>query len=319
MSITRLVVLSCCIALSSLGIAGNNSVGTSLHKLDPIKVAPNTYYVQGMAEMGSVHNRNFISNAGFVITDGGVVVIDSLGSPVLAQALVASIKNLTAQPIRKVIVTHYHADHIYGLQVFKALGAQIVAHAAGKLYLSSDVGAQRLASSRQTLAPWIDDSTRLVAADEWISGETTFTMGKVRFVIKPVGPAHTAEDIALFVPSTGVLFAGDLVFQARIPYVGNADSRGWIAALTALKGVAPKIIVPGHGPHSNHALQEIKFTSDYLAHLRAMMSPAALNLDPFDEAYAKADWTEYEGYPLFRAVNRMNAYNIYLSIQQEAQ
>ena len=288
-------------------------------ELHPIKVAANTYYVQGATEMGSPKNLNFISNAGFVITPEGVVVVDALGSPALAEALVVAIKKLTPQPIRKVIVTHYHADHIYGLQAFKAHGAQIVAHAAGKPYLSSDIGAQRLASSRQTLAPWVDESTRLVAADEWIGGETTFTLGKVRFVIKPVGPAHTAEDIALFVPSTSVLFAGDLVFQARIPYVGNADSRGWIAALAALKAVAPKIIVPGHGPHSNHALQEIKFTSDYLAHLRAMMSPAALNLDPFDEAYAKADWTEYEGYPLFRAVNRMNAYNIYLSIQQETQ
>lgn len=286
--------------------------------LRPIKVAPNTYYVQGETEMGSPQNRNFISNAGFVITDGGVVVIDSLGSPVLAKAFIAAIKKLTSKPIRKVIVTHYHADHIYGLQVFKALGAQVVAHAAGKPYLTSDLGAQRLASSRQTLAPWVDESTRLVAADEWITGETTFTLGKERFVVKPVGPAHTAEDIALFVPSTGVLFAGDLVFKSRIPYVGNADSRGWIAALNALKLVAPKLIIPGHGPHSENAQREIEFTSDYLTYLRQAMSPAAMSLDPFDEAYAKADWSEYDGYPLFRAANRMNAYNIYLAIQQEA-
>ena len=268
--------------------------------------------------MGSPENRNFISNAGFVITKAGVVVIDSLGPPVMAKALVAAIKKLTNQPILKVIVTHYHADHIYGLQVFKSLGAQIVAHAAGRPYLSSDIGAQRLASSRQTLAPWIDESTRLVPADEWITKETEFSLGKQRFVINPVGPAHTAEDIALYVPATGVLFAGDLVFQSRIPFVGNADSRGWISALAALTTVAPKIIVPGHGPHSDAALREIKFTSDYLLYLRAMMSSAALNLDEFDAAYAAADWSAYESYPLFRAVNRMNAYNIYLSIQQEA-
>ena len=291
--------------------------GKQLAELHPIKVAPNTYYVQGATAMASPENRNFISNAGFVITDQGVVVVDALGSPALAEALVVAIKKLTAQPIRKVIVTHYHADHIYGLQVFKAQGAQIIAHALGKPYLVSDVGAQRLASSRLTLAPWVNEQTHLVAADVWIEKETTFRLGKVDFVIKPVGPAPTPEDIALFVPSTGTLFAGDLVFHSRIPYVGNADSRGWIAALAALAKVTPKIIVPGHGPHSHDALREIKFTSDYLKYLRSSMSKAAENLDSFDEAYAVTDWSEYEGFPLFRMANRMNAYNVYLSIQQE--
>ncbi len=268
--------------------------------------------------MASPENRNFISNAGFVITPEGVVVVDALGSPALAEALVVAIRKLTPQPIRKVIVTHYHADHIYGLQVFKAHSAQIIAHVLGKPYLVSDVGAQRLASSRQTLSPWVDEETHLVAADEWIDRETTFTLGKVSFIIKPVGPAHTAEDLAVLVPSTGVLFAGDLVFQSRIPYVGNADSKGWIAALAALSKVTPKIIVPGHGPHSTEAMREIKFTSDYLTYLRTSMTKAAINLDSFDEAYAATDWSEYEGFPLFRAANRMNAYNVYLSIQQES-
>ena len=312
-------VLASCLAQPLTGWTKGNGVPPApTDELRPIKVAANTYYVQGETEMGSPQNRNFISNAGFVITDGGVVVIDALGSPALAKALIAAIKKLTAQPIRIVVVTHYHADHIYGLQVFKALGARIIAHAAGQAYLSSDIGAQRLASSRQTLAPWIDDTTRLVGADEWVTGEKRFSLGKQRFVIKPVGPAHTAEDIALFAESLGVLFVGDLMFKSRIPFVGNADSKGWIAALTEIIKVAPRIIVPGHGSHSNNALREAKFTSDYLTYLRTVMTPAAVNLDSFDDAYRAADWSEFEAYPLFGAVNRMNAYNIYLSIQQEA-
>jgi glyoxylase-like metal-dependent hydrolase (beta-lactamase superfamily II) len=84
-------------------------------ELKSIKVAPNTYFVQGFPEIGSSKNQNFISNAGFVITPKGVVVIDALGSPALAQKLVHEINRLTTQKIIAVIVTHYHADHIYGL------------------------------------------------------------------------------------------------------------------------------------------------------------------------------------------------------------
>ena len=84
--------------------------------LKPIQVAPHTYFVRGLPEMGSSKNQNFISNAGFVITPKGVVVVDALGSPVLAKKLIAEIKKLTSQKVVAVIVTHYHADHIYGLQ-----------------------------------------------------------------------------------------------------------------------------------------------------------------------------------------------------------
>ncbi len=93
--------------------------------LKPIQVAPHTYFVRGLPELGSSRNQNFISNAGFVITPKGVVVIDALGSPVLAKTLISEIKKLTSQKVVAVIVTHYHADHIYGLQEFKKIGAKI--------------------------------------------------------------------------------------------------------------------------------------------------------------------------------------------------
>jgi glyoxylase-like metal-dependent hydrolase (beta-lactamase superfamily II) len=327
----RWFLLASCLASPLAGSAKGDGVGAqrSGHpaiqsipapsgELRSIKVAPNTYYVQGAAEMGSPQNRNFISNAGFVVTADGVVVIDALGSPALAQSLVKTIRRVTMQPIRTVIVTHYHADHIYGLQIFRGLGAKVIAHVAGRPYLTSDIGAQRLASSRETLAPWVNEDTHLVAADQWIDQETTFSLGKTRFVITPVGPAHTAEDVVVRVEPTGILFVGDLVFKSRIPFVGNADSRGWISALETMAKTAPKVIVPGHGAHSDQATKELLFTRDYLNHLRAMMSPAALNLDPFEQAYSAADWSQYESYPLFGAVNRMNAYNVYLSIQQES-
>lgn len=282
------------------------------------QVAPSAWYVEGVSALGSPANQNFISNAAFVVTPAGVVVIDALGSPALATRLVAEIRKLTPKPITHVIVTHYHADHIYGLQAFKALGAHIIAHQAAKAYLNSDTARLRLEVSRQELAPWVNDDTRLVDADEWIDAEKSLTVGGVQFQIKPVGPSHTPEDLAVYLPSEKVLFAGDLVFRSRIPYVGQADSRHWIVALERLLAFDASVIVPGHGPLSHEARKDMQLTRDYLVYLRESMGKAAQNLEPFEEAYQNTDWSQFEHLPLFRVANRMNAYNTYLLLEQEA-
>lgn len=281
-------------------------------------VAPDVWLAQGEAALGSAINRNFISNAGFVITGDGVVVIDALGSPTLAQELIAEIRRLTSQPIRYVIVTHYHADHIYGLQAFKDAGAIILAHPAGRDYLNSETAQRRLEASRQELFPWIDEHTRLVAADRWLDGaDTTLRVGAFEFRIRHVGPAHTPEDLAVYVPQRGVLFAGDLVFRGRIPFVGQADSRQWIASLGRLIDDRPRLLVPGHGPVSTEPLGDLELTRDYLVHLRQVMAAAAADLEPFEAAYERADWSRFEHLPLFRSANRINAYNTYLLMEQQ--
>ena len=283
----------------------------------PVQVAPHTYFVQGLAEMGSSQNQNFISNAGFVVTPKGVVVIDALGSPALAQNLIKEIQKITSQKIVAVIVTHYHADHIYGLQEFKKIGAKIYAQNEGRNYLSSETAKQRLITSRVEFAPWIDKNTRLQGADIWIDREYKLTVGGIDFLISRVGPAHAPEDLIIYVPTENALFVGDLVFRGRIPYVGNADSKGWLASLDRFDQFKPKIVIPGHGAVSTNPVEDIRFTRVYLQYLRQSMSTAAINMDPFEEAYKQTDWSEYEGMPLFRAANRMNAYNVYLSIQAE--
>ncbi len=281
-------------------------------------VAPDVWFVQGAAALGSAANRNFISNDGLVVTGDGVVVVDALGSPALAEALIAEIRRVTPQPIRYLIVTHYHADHIYGLQAFKAAGATIVAHGAGREYLGSDTARQRLEASRQTLAPWIDEKTLLVAADRWLDAPlTTLKVGGMDFHIRHAGPAHTVEDLVVHVPQREALFAGDLVFQGRIPFVGQADSQQWIASLTQLLDAKARVVIPGHGPVSTEPAADLALTRDYLLHLRQAMGEAARNLEPFDEAYAKTDWSRFERLPLFKVANRMNAYNTYLLMEQQ--
>jgi glyoxylase-like metal-dependent hydrolase (beta-lactamase superfamily II) len=285
--------------------------------LKPIQVAPNTYFVKGLAEMGGSKNQNFISNAGFVITPKGVVVVDALGSPALAKKLIAEIKKLTSQKVVAVIVTHYHADHVYGLQEFKRVGAKIYAQGEGRNYISSETAKQRLIASRIDFAPWVNASTNLISADIWIDQSFTLTVGGIEFKISRVGPAHAPEDLIIYVPSEKVLFAGDLVFRGRIPFVGNADSKGWLQALNEIELLNPGVVIPGHGAHSINPIEDIRFTREYLRYLRQTMAKSAIDMDPFEEAYQQTDWSEYEGMPLFRAANRMNAYNVYLSIQAE--
>lgn len=282
------------------------------------QVSPSSWYVEGVSALGSTANQNFISNAAFVVTPTGVVVIDALGSPELARRLVAQIAQITPKPITHVIVTHYHADHIYGLQTFKALGARVIAHRAALAYLNSDTARLRLAASRQELAPWVDENTQLLQADEWLDQAQVLTVGGVNFEINPVGPAHTPEDLVVYLPSEKVLFAGDLVFRSRIPYVGQADSRHWITALDSLLKFDTQVIVPGHGPLSSEARKDMQLTRDYLIYLRTTMGQAAKNLEPFEEAYKATDWSPFEHLPLFRVANRMNAYNTYLLLEHEA-
>jgi glyoxylase-like metal-dependent hydrolase (beta-lactamase superfamily II) len=292
--------------------------GTSPPAMTARQVSASAWYVEGLSALGSTSNQNFVSNAGFVITPEGVVVIDALGSPPLAQRLLAEIRRHTDRPVTHVILTHYHADHIYGLQTFKAAGAKILAHQAAREYLNSETARLRLEASRVDLAPWVDQDTHLVAADEWLGGERELVVGGVHFQIKPVGPSHTAEDLVIYLPQEKVLFAGDLVFRNRIPYVGQADSRQWIKAVEALLAFDATVIVPGHGPASTEARKDMELTRDYLVYLRSVMGHAAQNLEPFEEAYQAADWSRFEHLPLFRVANRMNAYNTYLLMEHES-
>ncbi len=309
--------------LASLGLAVLCIAPCSMAQPAPvlppqaIQVAPSAWYVEGVSALGSPQNRNFISNAGFVATEAGVVAIDALGSPQLAREFMQETRRVTGKPVTHVIVTHYHADHIYGLQEFQRAGARIIAHRGGLQYLNSELARSRLIASRTDLAPWVDAQTHLVPADEWIDGPRDMVVGNVRFMLMPVGPAHTPEDLAVFVPSEKVLFAGDLVFRGRVPFVGQARSGEWIQALTQLLALDAETVVPGHGPMTRSARADLEFTRDYLAYLRETMGRAARDMEPFDEAYARTDWSRFEHLPLFRAANRMNAYNTYLLMEHE--
>ena len=283
--------------------------------LEPQKVSPSVWYVQGESALGSQANKNFISNAAFIVGKDGVVVVDALGSPALAKGLIQAIAKITPLKVTHVIVTHYHADHIYGLQEFKKIGAKIIAHPAAKEYLHSDTAKHRLAASRAELFPWIDENTKLIEADTWIDKDVALNLSGVDLLIKNAGPAHTPEDLIVFFDGEKILFAGDLVFRGRIPFIGpTADTAPWIASLKTMQDLNASAVVPGHGAAFKSAKEDMAQLQDYLTYLRTTMGKAVNDLDLFDEAYAAADWSRFEKLPLFRFANRMNAYNTYLQL-----
>ena len=309
------LLLPLLILLPLMATANDNAASV---KVKPVKVGAHAYYVQGMPGAASAANQGYMSNAGFVITPAGVVVFDSLGTPPLGEALIAQIRKLTSVPIKRVIVSHYHADHVYGLQAFKAIGAEIWAHEGGKEYLASDELERRLAQRREELFPWVDETTKVLPPDRWLNGDEDFELGGIKFAIRFVGPAHSPEDLALFIPQDNMLFAGDLVFKGRVPFVGAADSKSWLASLDKLLAFKAKVMVPGHGGVSHNAKKDLTLTRDYLTYLRKTMGQAVADLTPFDEAYAKTSWKKYEKLPAFNEANRANAYNTYILMEKES-
>lgn len=292
--------------------------GAKVPVLMPQKIAPDVYMVQGKPGVASQENIGFNSNAGFVVTSEGVVVIDALGTSALGQALVNAIRKITDKPIRTVIITHYHADHFYGLQAFKKAGAQVWAHAAAREYLEGSEGAARLAQRREDLAPWVDEKTQLIAADKWLNGNAAFKMGATQFNIIHMGPAHSPEDVIVIVGTSGVIFTGDILFTGRIPFVGGADSKRWLQTFSTLLELRPKIMVAGHGKPSHKPEADLAMTRDYLIYLRKTMGKAVDDFIPFDEAYAQTDWSSFTNVPAFEAANRINAYGTYLLMEKES-
>ena len=280
------------------------------------QVAPHTWFVQGVAGTAT-ENEGFISNAGFVVTEQGVVVIDALGTPSLAVLLRERIRTVTDKPVRMVITTHYHADHIYGLQVFKEEGATIVAPLGAEDYLSSDVSSTLLTARQDLLFPWVNEDTRLVPPDQIVGQQRTFPMGDVELTVTPLGAAHSEGDLAVLVEPDAVLFSGDIIFEGRTPFVGDADTRQWLAALERMEAIQLTALVPGHGDRAANPARAVARTRAYITKLREAMAQAVEEMSDFDEAYAAADWSEFEHLPAFEAANRRNAYQVYLAIEAE--
>ena len=280
---------------------------------------PNVYYFPGQSGVPDQHNEGFTSNAGFVVTNKGVIVFDALGTPSLGAAMLREIRKITDQPVTHIVVSHYHADHIYGLQAFRDLtNAEIIAQGSTSLYINSPDAAERLRQRKKSLAPWVDDGTRVILPDLTFKDEMFLTSGNYRFSIFHAGPAHAPGDSMMMVEPGNVLFSGDIIQNGRVPFLNSpqVDTGKWMQAIEKVKKLRPVVLIPGHGGASQNAMDALNFTYDYLSFVRDRMKSAVDNWIPFEDAYQQTDWSRYEALPAFEASNKANAYRVYLEMEQ---
>lgn len=297
-------------------------------ELHQVPNAP-VYYIIGKSGVPGSNNEGHTSNAGFVVTEEGVVVYDALGTPALGYRLIQRIREVTDKPIKKVIISHYHADHIYGLQAFKQHGGspEVIAQQLALGYVGGNRASQgeaaqrRLKQRREALFPWVDDNTFVVSPDVTFEQDYNFTLGGVTFEVRHLGPAHAPGDAIMLVKEHGVLFSGDVIYKGRVPFLDSpeTDVRNWLKGLDYLASLkpAPRFIIPGHGEADDDVARSLAFTKGYLEYVVSEMTKALQDLTPFDEAYKNTDWSKYEGMPAFKASNRGNAYRIYLELEPE--
>ena len=281
------------------------------------QVSPHVYYVRGVPGIATEH-EGFISNAAAVLTSEGWVIVDTLGTPALGEMFLQRLRKVSDKPVKKVFVTHYHADHIYGLQVFKALGAEIYAPNEVDNYLASDIAEKRLEERRESLKPWVNANTRLLRPDHYVKADFSFTLGDTAFQVTQFGSAHSEGDLSVYMKNEKVLMAGDLVFSGRIPFVGGDDIQRWIAKLDDIARVPASVVVPGHGKAFTDAAEGTTLTKEYLQLMYTKMQAGVSDLMSFDDAYAAVDWGKFKALPAFEAGNRRNALRVFTALEAQS-
>ena len=268
------------------------------------------YYFCRQSRRSGRANQGNTSNAGFVVTSDGVVVFDALGTPSLGLAMLQEIRERTDAPVRYNVVSHYHADHIYGLQAFSDHSAPvIIAQDRAREYKErtrrppTSAPASGSISVAQALAPWVNENTRVVPPDITFNDRMTLTLGGKRFQMIYAGPAHSASDMMMMVEPDGVLFAGDIVQNGRIPFMNSddVDTGQWLQAPRGGGEARSEIHHPGPRPAVDR-----RQGSDRLhprLHPICPRRPWARrceNWTDFDVAYRQTDWSKYAGHASVR-------------------
>ncbi len=192
-------------------------------------------------------NLGAFANAALVIGKHSIAVIDSGGSRAFGLRLRASARALSDLPIRYIVNTHVHPDHLFGNGAFDDAENLVVGHHKLPRALAARASFY-LDNFKRRIGPDFA-GTRPISPKTTVLEEMRVDLGERELILKAWPTAHTDNDLTVFDPSTGTLFAGDLVFVDRLPII-DGSLKGWLQVLTELRSIPARRVVPGHGPAS---------------------------------------------------------------------
>lgn len=301
--------------LAALAVTGLlTAAGAQPHALDVSEVAPGVFVHTGLTAPMTEANAGATANIGFVVGEAAVAVVDTGGSVREGRQLLAAIRARTDRPIRYVINTHGHPDHVFGNTAFVAEAPVFVGHpnlprmmaARGQFYLDA---------FRRNLGKELIDEVRMIPPTLLVEDTLTLDLGARTLTLRAWSAAHTDNDLSVFDEQTGTLFAGDLIFVTHTPVL-DGSLRGWLRAMEELGRLPAQRVIPGHGAVSDWPaalVDQRRYLQTLSADIRAMIARGA----PIGAAAASAAASERPKWKLFEDYNARNATTAFSEIEWE--
>ncbi len=278
------------------------------------EIAPGVFVHIGDISLMTRENEGAIANIGFVVGDEAVAVIDTGGSVVEGKRLLAAIRPRTDKPIRYVINTPAHPDHVFGNAAFSAPGTIFVGHKRLPQALATR-GQFYLDAFRKIMGDQLIDDVRIIPPTLTVDGTQKLQLGSRTLILKAWSVAHSDSDLTVLDDKTKTLFAGDLVFLTHIPVV-DGSLLGWLRMMGDLSGQPAARVVPGHGAVSEWPAalaDERRYLETLATDVRALVKRGA----PITEAAVAAAASGRSHWQLFDDYNARNATAAFSEIEWE--